>query len=103
MPVFLNWLLRLLFTNPICMRLVQGGSRRMRHLYIRAGYLAMMIVVLLFLLLTSVGAGNLSLRELATAGADMFHGVSYLQVGLICILTPIFMAGEAIRSPARGG
>ena len=93
MPVFLNWLLRLLFTNPICMRLVQGGSRRMRHLYIRAGYLAMMIVVLLFLLLTSVGAGNLSLRELATAGADMFHGVSYLQVGLICILTPIFMAG----------
>ena len=42
MPTILNWLLRLVFTNPICMRLVQGGSRRPRHLYIRAGYLAVM-------------------------------------------------------------
>ena len=53
MPAFLNWLLRLLPTNPICMRLVQGGSRRLRHLYIRAGYLAVMIIVLLFVLLSS--------------------------------------------------
>src|SRR4051812_38174571 len=94
MPVFVNWLLRLLPTNPICMRLVQGGSTRMRHLYIRAGYLAVMIVVLLFVLLSSVsGSGTPSTRELAAAGANMFRGVSYLQVGLICILTPIFMAG----------
>ena len=55
MPTFVNWLLRLLPTNPICMRLVQGGSKRMRHLYIRSGYLAVMIVVLLFVLLQSVG------------------------------------------------
>src|SRR5687768_12867291 len=93
MPVFINWLLRLLPTNPICMRLVQGGSRRTRHLYIRAGYLAMMIAVLLFVLLNSVGAGSLSLRELASGGAQMFEWISYLQVGLICILTPVFMAG----------
>ena len=92
MPVIINWLLRLLPTNPICMRLVQGGSRRMRHLYIRAGYLAVMIVVLLFVLLQSIGT-SLSLRELASGGANMFEGVSYLQVGLICILTPVFMAG----------
>jgi ABC-type transport system involved in multi-copper enzyme maturation permease subunit len=92
MPVFINWLLRLLPTNPICMRLVQGGSRRMRHLYIRAGYLAAMIVVLLFVLLQSVST-SLSLRELASGGANMFENVSYLQVGLICILTPVFMAG----------
>lgn len=92
MPVFVNWLLRLLPTNPICMRLVQGGSRRMRHLYIRAGYLAVMILVLLFVLLNAV-AGAVSLRELAAGGAQMFHWVSYLQVGLICILTPVFMAG----------
>ena len=92
MPTFLNWLLRLLPTNPICMRLVQGGSRRLRHLYIRSGYLAVMIVVLLFALLSS-GIGALSLRQLAGAGATMFEYVSYLQVGLICILTPVFMAG----------
>lgn len=93
MPTFLNWLLRLLPTNPICMRLVQGGSRRIRHLYIRAGYLAVMIIVLLFVLLSSVGGGSLSMRQLAGAGASMFQIVSYLQVALICLLTPVFMAG----------
>ncbi len=64
----------------------------MRHLLIRSGYLAVMIVVLLFALLGNVG-GNLSMRELASAGANMFLVVSYLQVGLICLLTPVFMAG----------
>src|ERR1044071_6509394 len=93
MPVFVNWLLRLLPTNPICMRLVQGGSRRMRHLYIRMGYLAAMIAVLLLVLMSEVGSGSLSLRNLANGGATMFQWVSYLQVGLICILTPVFMAG----------
>lgn len=93
MPAILNWLLRLLPTNPICMRLVQGGSRRMRHLYIRSGYLAVMIVVLLFVILGEVTSGPASFRSLAAAGATTFLGVSYLQLGLICLLTPIFMAG----------
>jgi ABC-type transport system involved in multi-copper enzyme maturation permease subunit len=92
MPTFLNWLLRLVITNPICMRLVQGGSKRMRHLYIRAGYLAVMIVVLVFALLPA-GTGGLSMRDLAASGAQTFQGISYLQVALICLLTPIFMAG----------
>lgn len=95
MPAILNWLLRLLPTNPICMRLVQGGSRRVRHLYIRAGYLGVMIVVLLLTLLGSGGGavGAPSVRELAAGGATMFQYVSYLQVILICLLAPIFMAG----------
>jgi ABC-type transport system involved in multi-copper enzyme maturation permease subunit len=92
MPVFLNWLLRLIPTNPICMRLVQGGSRRARHLYIRSGYLAVMIVVLLFAMLGN-STGSLSVRELATAGANTFTLISYLQVALICLLAPVFMAG----------
>lgn len=89
MPAILDRLLRLLLTNPICMRLVYGGSRRMRHLYIRAGYLGLMMVVLLFAL---VGSGN-TLRELARSGAGAFQLISYGQVGLICLLTPVFMAG----------
>ncbi|MDY7107014.1 MAG: hypothetical protein SYC29_00100 [Planctomycetota bacterium] len=93
MPAFLNWLLRLLPTNPICMRLVQGGSRRVRHMYIRSGYLAVMIFLLLFVLLSEVGGGSPSLRGLATSGSQMFQKVSYLQVALICLLTPVFMAG----------
>ncbi|MCA9296315.1 MAG: hypothetical protein KC983_07350, partial [Phycisphaerales bacterium] len=93
MPAILNWFLRLVVTNPIVMRLVQGGSKRARHLYIRSGYLALMIVVLLFVLLNATSQSSLSMRELAAAGANMFSQVSYLQVALICLLTPIFMAG----------
>ncbi len=91
MPALLNRLLRLLPTNPICMRLVQGGSKRRRHLLIRSGYLAVMIFVLLFAM---VAVGNqLTVRELAANGAQVFTLISYLQIGLICLLTPIFMAG----------
>ncbi len=93
MPAALNWLLGLLITNPICMRLVQGGSRRHRHLWIRAGYLAVMISVVSVALIGSVAAGHASVRELARAGANTFTSISYLQVGLICLLTPVFMAG----------
>ncbi|MHC4786903.1 MAG: hypothetical protein ACYTE6_13185 [Planctomycetota bacterium] len=92
MPAFLNWLLRLLPTNPICLRLIQGGSRRRRHLLIRSGYLAIMIFVLLFALVGTI-AGSPSVRDLARAGAQTFTWISYLQVALICLLTPIFMAG----------
>lgn len=92
MPAFVNWLLRLVLTNPICMRLVQGGSRRRRHLVLRSGYLLVMMFMLLFALIaTSTGA--LSVRELARAGARTFTWISYLQVALICLLTPVFMAG----------
>ena len=81
--------LRLLPLNPICLRLVQGGSRRTRHLYIRTGFLALMIVILLFALL---GSGT-SLRDLAQRGSNAFQVVSYGQVALICLLTPVFMGG----------
>lgn len=93
MPAFVNWLLRLAPTNPICMRLIQGGSRRARHLYLRAGYLGVMIVVLLFTLISSGSGTASSLQELAKSGAQTFQMISYLQVGLICLLTPVFMAG----------
>lgn len=65
----------------------------MRHLTIRAGYLAVIILVLLFFLLGQSGSSSLSLPDLARAGANMFTQVSYLQVTLICLLTPVFMAG----------
>lgn len=90
MPAPLQWLSNLLPTNPICIRLVQGGSTRLRHLYVRSGYLAILIVVLLGGLIQTPGG---SLRELAQTGAAAFTVVAYGQVGLICLLTPIFMAG----------
>jgi ABC-type transport system involved in multi-copper enzyme maturation permease subunit len=93
MPIFLRWFLNLAITNPIAVRLVQNGSRRVRHLYIRSAYLAVLIVALLWLLLTSTSAGALSYRDLASAAAGAFTFIAYLQILLICILAPIFMGG----------
>lgn len=92
MPAALRWLFDLLPTNPIVVRIVQGGSRRLRHMYIRSGYLAALIIVFLLVLMPS-DATNLEISELARQGAAAFAMLSYLQIGLICLLTPVFMAG----------
>lgn len=89
MPPFILWLSRLLPTNPIVVRLVQGGSRRYRHLYIRSGYLAIMMLILLFALF---GPAT-TMKQLAQRGASAFTVISFGQVGLLCLLTPVFMAG----------
>jgi ABC-type transport system involved in multi-copper enzyme maturation permease subunit len=91
MPAIINWFLRLLPTNPIVMRIVQGGSRRLRHLYIRAGYLGILMGVLLLLMLGGSNANTYS--QLSANGAKAFEYISFLQLGLICLLTPVFMAG----------
>lgn len=92
MPVFLRWLLRLGPINPIAVRLVQGGSRRPRHFYIRTMYLGVLIATLLWSLLVKA-SGTLPMRDLAAAGASSFTFVAYLQIGLICLIAPVFMAG----------
>jgi ABC-type transport system involved in multi-copper enzyme maturation permease subunit len=89
MPAPIEWFLSLLLTNPICVRLIQGGSTRIRHLYLRSGYLAILIASLLLALLGPAA----SLRELAQRGASAFTIVAFGQVLLICLLTPVFMAG----------
>lgn len=93
MPAILRWLLRFGPTNPITVRLVQNGSRRQRHFYIRTIYLATLIVVLLWALVAETGAGDLDYRLLAQAGANSFTWIAYLQIMLICLLAPVFMAG----------
>ena len=93
MPVFLRWFLRLGPINPIAVRLVQGGSRRRRHMYIRAIYLGALILTLLYILLFNAGSGSLDYRALASAASGAFQYVAYLQIGLICLIAPVFMAG----------
>lgn len=96
MPVIVRWFLRLAPLNPIAVRLVQNGSRRSMHNVIRSAYLAVLIIVLLWSLLLNAGAGGgsggPSYRELAEAGATSFVIIAYLQIALICILAPVFMA-----------
>jgi len=93
MPVLLRWLLRLGPINPIAVRLIQNASRRAKHNYVRSGYLAVLVLVLLWAMLGNTPTGEVSHRELASAGATSFAWIAYLQVGLICILAPVFMAG----------
>lgn len=93
MPVILRWLLRLGPTNPIAVRLVQNGSRRSKHLYLRLAYLGVLIAVLLWALVINTKGDQMSFKELAAAGASSFQEIAYLQIGLICILAPVFMAG----------
>jgi ABC-type transport system involved in multi-copper enzyme maturation permease subunit len=93
MPVFLRWLLRLGPANPIAARLVQNASRRSKHNLVRSTYLAVLILVLLWAVLGNTQGGQVSYRELASSGATSFAWVAYLQVFLICILSPVFMAG----------
>lgn len=91
MPALLRWILRLGPLNPIAVRLVQGGSRRQRHNLIRISYLSILFAVLGVLILPQTG--QLRYQTLAMNGARAFEIVAYLQVGLICILAPVFMAG----------
>ena len=93
MPRFIHWFLRLSILNPICIRLVGAASSRRRDLYIRSGYVAILATVLLFGLLAMTSSGRFSLRDLAAGSAGVFTFLAVIQLFLICLLTPVFMAG----------
>ena len=84
-----RWVSDLGPTNPIILRIVANGSRRPRHLWIRSGFLALLMAALLFGMVGQAG----SLRDLAQRGATAFTALSFAEVALICIMTPLFMAG----------
>jgi len=96
------WFWRLLPGNPMVVRIVQGGSRRLRDLWLRMGYLGGMIALVLVGLLAGGGMGqDKSLADLAKAGTFVFSFIAYGQVILVCLLAPLFMAG-AIGSEQSG-
>ena len=79
--------------NPILLRVVTAGGRRLRHAFTRWGYLGILIVALMFmLLLTRMSVGTASLSDLAKASAQIFTVISYIQLGMICLLAPVFCA-----------
>lgn len=94
MNLVADWLWRLLPGNPMVIRIVEGGSRRTRHLWVRMGYLGALIVLVLIGLLSGGGlGGEVSLTDLAKAGSSLFAVIAYGQVILVCLLAPLFMAG----------
>src|SRR5688572_31489962 len=83
---------RLIPANPILLRVVEAGGRRRRDLFIRCGYLGLLIFLVIFSLI-STGTGGATLGDLAKTSAQIFQNMSYLQLGLVALLAPIFTAG----------
>ena len=97
MPRFLHWFLRFSIFNPICLRLVGSASRRKKDLFLRSGYVAILATGLVLGLLIITASGRFSLRDLAAGSANIFVNLSVLQLILICLLTPLFMASAITK------
>ncbi|MCC6581518.1 MAG: ABC transporter permease subunit [Phycisphaeraceae bacterium] len=97
-----HWFWELVPGNPILQRTVGSGSRRLRHLWVRMGYLGALVLLVLLGLTTGGGmSSDVTLTELAKAGTKVFAFIAYGQVVLICLLAPLFMAG-AIAAEQSG-
>src|SRR5215212_3443280 len=89
-----DYLWRLIPANPILLRVVEAGGKRRRDLFVRCGYLGLLILVVIFSLVGSTDTlGGGSLGALAKVSARLFQQMSYLQLGLVALLAPIFTAG----------
>ena len=85
-----DYLWRLIPANPILLRVVESGGKRHRDLFVRCGYLGLLVLVVL---VAVVSGGGGSLSELAKTSAQLFQHMSYLQLGLVALLAPVFTAG----------
>jgi len=89
-----DYLWRLIPGNPILRRVVEAAGKKRRDLIIRCGYLGLLVVVVLYVLSTSgTSYSSGDLRALAKDSAKLFQDMSYLQLGLVALLSPIFTAG----------
>ena len=89
-----NYVWRLIPANPILLRVVETGGKRLRDAFIRCAYLGILIIVVCFLLFQS--AGNLAhaqLAELSKTSQSIFYWMSYVQLFLVSLLAPVFTAG----------
>ncbi len=84
---------RLLPGNPIVVRVVQGGSKRAQHLWVRSGYLLILLFVLIMVQYSFMGGTGGSLSNIAKAGTHIFAWISLLQLAMMCFLAPVFTAG----------
>ncbi|MBV8779955.1 MAG: ABC transporter permease, partial [Phycisphaerae bacterium] len=83
---------RLLPANPILRRVVEAAGKRKRDLFIRCGYLGLLVILVCLSLASSDSAGG-SLAALATASRAIFRQMSVLQLTLVALLAPVLTAG----------
>ncbi len=84
-------ILKLAPFNPILLRVVTAGGRRLRHAFTRWSYLALLIIVLLITMVAG-STNSPSLSDYAKAASNIFSWISYVQLGMICLLAPVFCA-----------
>jgi ABC-type transport system involved in multi-copper enzyme maturation permease subunit len=85
------WFWRLVPANPILTRVVYAGGRRVRHLWLRTGYLAILAAVVVIGVIAKQ-SGTASLTDLAKNATQVFQVVSIVQLAMVCILAPLFTA-----------
>lgn len=86
------WLARLLPANPILLRVVSSGGRRVQHLWVRVIYLSILFLVMVVAGSSRLG-GSGSLAQLAQESSRTFVWVSSVQLFLMAFIAPIFTAG----------
>ncbi|MCH8966185.1 MAG: ABC transporter permease subunit [Planctomycetes bacterium] len=86
------WFWYLLPANPILVRVVQGASRRPRHLWLRGIYLGALFLVIVASLTIFLSGRSASLTELAKGASQTFMWASMVQLAMMCLLAPVFTA-----------
>jgi ABC-type transport system involved in multi-copper enzyme maturation permease subunit len=85
---------RLLPGNPILLRVVQTAGKKRRDAVIRCGYLGLLIVLVTYILGTSgTSYGSSDMAALTKDSTQIFEYMSYLQLALVALLSPVFTAG----------
>src|SRR5580693_5872920 len=89
-----DYLWRLLPGNPILRRVVEAAGKKRRDLFIRCIYLGLLVALVIAVLVNSgTDYSSADLAILAKDSALVFQRLSYLQLGLVALLAPIFTAG----------
>jgi len=88
-----RWLWRLLPANPILVRVVSTSGKRSRYLWVRLGYLLVLLGVFILAGGLLVGAGAQPLSRLAKQATNTFVAVSVVQLLLMSLVAPVFCAG----------
>lgn len=86
------WLWHLLPGNPILVRVVMTGGKRVRHLWARIVYLLALFVVLFVVGQNVFATAHSSLADLAKQSTQTFMYVSIVQLFLMCFIAPVFTA-----------
>lgn len=87
------WLWKLLPANPILVRVVNNGGKRIRHMWVRLIYLATLMAVFVFSGASFLGAAQgTSLADMAKQSTQIFLWVSMVQLFLMSFIAPVFCA-----------